>query len=129
LTNDHGLGSTTHRITHGKRFKSTTPGDIVQLGGLFKTPSVRNPDKRPAPTFVTALLHNGVFRSVPEVVPFNNKWNLAEDANGNKVAFDLRNGPPASTTSLLPPPEDDQTRSSMVATSVTTRSPRGLKRS
>ena len=27
------------------------------------------------------------------------------DANGNEVAFDLRNGPPAGTTRLFPPPE------------------------
>src|SRR5262249_45862398 len=60
---------------------------------------------RPAPTFVKALLHNAVFRGVPEVAPFNNKRNLAGDANGNKVAVDLRTGPPASTTPLLPPPE------------------------
>ena len=30
---------------------------------------------------------------------------IAVDANGNEVAFDLRNGPPAGTTPLFPPPE------------------------
>jgi hypothetical protein len=105
LTNDHGLGSIMPRITHGKRFKKTTPDDSVQLRGLLRTPSVRDPDNRPEPTFVRGLLHNAVFRSVPEVIPFNNKRNLAGDANGNEVAINFRDGPPASTTPRFTPPE------------------------
>jgi cytochrome c peroxidase len=50
-------------------------------------------------------MHNGVFKSLEEVVHFYNKRNIAVDGNGNEVAFDLRNGPPAGTTPLLPPPE------------------------
>jgi cytochrome c peroxidase len=50
-------------------------------------------------------MHNGVFKSLAEVVHFYNKRNIAVDANGNEVAFDLRNGPPAGTTALFPPPE------------------------
>jgi cytochrome c peroxidase len=71
----------------------------------MKVPSVRNSDKRPSPDFVRAYMHNGVFKSLEEVVHFYNKRNIAVDANGNEVAFDLRNGPPAGTTPLLPPPE------------------------
>jgi cytochrome c peroxidase len=50
-------------------------------------------------------MHNGVFKSLQEVVHFYNKRNIAVDAAGNEVAFDLRNGPPAGTTRLFPPPE------------------------
>ena len=71
----------------------------MPLRGLFRTPSVRDPDKRPYPGFVKALRHNGVFGSLPEVV------HRAVDANSNEVAFNLRNGSPASTTPLFPPPE------------------------
>jgi hypothetical protein len=70
--NDHGLGSDTHPTTHGTRFDKTTPGDIVQFRWLFKTPSVRNSDKRPYPTFVKGYVHNGVFRGLPEVVHLDN---------------------------------------------------------
>jgi cytochrome c peroxidase len=66
---------------------------------------VRNSDQRPTPTFVKAFMHNAVFKSLPEVVHFYNKRNIAVDANGNEIAFDLRNGPPAGTTALFPPPE------------------------
>ena len=86
-------------------FYNTTPGDILQFRGLFKAPSVRNSDKRPYPTFVRAYMHNGVFKSLQEVVHFYNKRNIAVNAAGQEVAFDLRNGPPSGYTPLLPPPE------------------------
>jgi cytochrome c peroxidase len=105
LTNDHGLGSITRRITHGTRFRKKTPGDIVPLRGRFRTPSVRDPDRRPYPTFGKTFRHNGVFRSLPGVVPFDNKRNLGVEPNGNEVAFNLRSGPPTGSTPLLPPPE------------------------
>ena len=77
----------------------------MQFRGLLKTPSVRDSDKRPDPTFAKAFMHNGVFRSLPEVVHFDNKRNLAVDANGNEFAFNLRSGPPAGSTPLSPQPE------------------------
>ena len=43
--------------------------------------------------------------TLDEVVHFYNKRNIAADANGNEVAFDLRNGPPAGFTRRFPPPE------------------------
>ena len=73
----------------------TTPGDIPQFNGLFQTPTVRNVDLRPSPTFVKAYMHNGVFKSLQTVVHFYNKRNIAVNATGQEVAFDWRKGPPA----------------------------------
>ena len=102
---DYGLGANPNPAPDGTRFYNTTPGDILQFRGLFKAPSVRNSDKRPYPTFVRAYMHNGVFKSLQEVVHFYNKRNIAVNAAGQEVAFDLRNGPPSGYTPLLPPPE------------------------
>jgi cytochrome c peroxidase len=102
---DWGLGGNPSLGTDGTKFFNSTPGDIVEFRGLFKAPSVRNSDKRPYATFVRAYMHNGVFKSLEDVVHFYNKRNIAVDAKGNEVAFDLRNGPPAGTTRLIPPPE------------------------
>jgi cytochrome c peroxidase len=102
---DWGLGRNPNPAPDGTRFFNTTPGDIQQFRGLMKAPSLRNSDKRPSSDFVRAYMHNGVFKSLEEVVHFYNKRNIAVDGNGNEVAFDLRNGPPAGTTPLLPPPE------------------------
>ena len=102
---DWGLGLNPNPAPDGTKFYSTTPGDIVQFRGLFKAPSVRNSDMRPSPLFVKSYMHNGVFKSLQEVVHFYNKRNIAVDTSGNEVAYDLRNGPPAGTTPLFPPPE------------------------
>jgi cytochrome c peroxidase len=50
-------------------------------------------------------MHNGVFKSLEQVVNFYNKRNIAVNAAGQEVAFDLRTGPPSGYTALLPPPE------------------------
>jgi cytochrome c peroxidase len=50
-------------------------------------------------------MHNGAFKSLQEVVHFYNKRNIAVNANGQEVAFDLRKGPPTGFTPLFPPPE------------------------
>jgi cytochrome c peroxidase len=50
-------------------------------------------------------MHNGVFKSLEEVVHFYNKRNIAVDVNGNELAFDWRVGPPSGYTALFPPPE------------------------
>ncbi len=50
-------------------------------------------------------MHNGVFKSLKDVVHFYNKRNIAVDANGKEIAFDLRKGPPSGYTPLFPPPE------------------------
>jgi cytochrome c peroxidase len=102
---DYGLGSNPNPAPDGTKFFNKVPGDIVQFRGLFKTPSVRDADKRPAPNFVKAYMHNGVFKSLQEVVHWYNKRNIAVNANGQEIAFDLRKGPPAGFTPLFPPPE------------------------
>jgi cytochrome c peroxidase len=102
---DFGLGSNPNPAPDGTVFYKTTPGDIHKFRGLFRAPSVRNSDKRPTPTFVRAYMHNGVFKSLEEVVNFYNKRNIAVNAAGQEVAFDLRQGPPSGYNPLLPPPE------------------------
>jgi cytochrome c peroxidase len=102
---DYGLGSNPNPAPDGTRFYKNVPGDIPQFRGLFKTPSMRGTDKRPSPDFVKAYMHNGVFKSLKDVVHFYNKRNIAVDASGKEIAFDLRKGPPAGFTTLFPPPE------------------------
>jgi cytochrome c peroxidase len=102
---DFGLGGNAVRSLDGTKFFNKTPGDILQFRGLFQTPTNRNVDQRPSPTFVKAYMHNGVLKSLQEVVHFYNKRNIAVNANGHEIAFDLRNGPPAGFTRLFPPPE------------------------
>jgi len=102
---DYGLGANPNPARDGTRFYQKVPGDVPQFRGLFKTPSMRSVDKRPSPEFVKAYMHNGVFKSLPEVVRFYNKRNIAMDANGKEIVFDLRKGPPPGCTPLFPPPE------------------------
>jgi cytochrome c peroxidase len=102
---DYGLGANRNRAPDGTKFFNKTPGDIPQYRGLYKAPSVRDSDMRPYPTFVKAYMHNGVFKSLQQVVHFYNKRNIAVNAAGKEVAFDLRNGPPAGYRPLFPPPE------------------------
>ena len=102
---DYGLGANPKPSPGGVAFMSNTPGDIVAFRGLFKAPSLRNVDRRPAPDFVKSYMHNGVFKSLEEVVHFYNKRNIAVNNVGGEVAFDLRLGPPPGYTRLFPPPE------------------------
>ena len=102
---DFGLGANPNPAPDGTVFFNKTPGDIPQFNGLFQTPTVRNVDLRPTPTFVKSYMHNGVFKSLKQVVHFYNKRNIAVNAAGKEVAFDLRTGPPAGFKPLFPPPE------------------------
>ena len=102
---DYGLGANPNPAPDGTRFYNQVPGDISQYRGLFQTPTTRNSDRRPTPGFVKAYMHNGVFKSLQEVVHFYNKRNIAVNASGQEIAFDLRKGPPAGYTPLFPPPE------------------------
>jgi cytochrome c peroxidase len=102
---DYGLGANPNPAPDGTRFYKDTPGDIPQFRGLFKAPSMRGTDKRPSPNFVKAYMHNGVFKSLKDVVHFYNKRNIAVDASGKEIAFDLRKGPPSGYTPLFSPPE------------------------
>jgi cytochrome c peroxidase len=103
---DWGLGLNPNPAPDGTKFYNQTPGDVLQFRGLFKAPSVRNADQRPSPDFVKSYMHNGVFKSLEEVVHFYNKRNIAANpTTGQEVAFDLRFGPPAGYNPLFPPPE------------------------
>lgn len=50
--------------------------DPLRIDGAFKAPSLRNVDKRPHADFVKCYMHNGVFKSLKEVVHFYNTRNL-----------------------------------------------------
>jgi cytochrome c peroxidase len=102
---DFGLGANPNPAPDGTKFYNTKPGDIVEFRGLFKVPSVRNSDKRPNPQFVRAYMHNGVFKSLEQVVNFYNKRNIAVNGAGQEVAFDLRTGAPSGYAPIFPPPE------------------------
>jgi cytochrome c peroxidase len=102
---DFGLGSNAVGAPDGTKFFNVTPGDIPEFRGLMLTPTTRSTDRRPSPDFVKAYMHNGVFKSLKQVVHFYNKRNIAVNAAGQEVAFDLRIGPPAGYTALFPPPE------------------------
>ena len=104
---DFGLGANPNPAPDGTKFFDTSPGDIAQFRGLFKTPSVRNSDMRPDPTFVRAYMHNGVFKSLEQVVHFYNKRNIAVNAQGKEFVFDLRfpQTIPQGYLRLFPPPE------------------------
>ena len=102
---DFGLGGNAVGSLDGTKFFNTTPGDIPQFRGLFLTPTTRNTDLRPDPTYIKAYMHNGVLKSLQQVVHFYNTRNIAVNASGGQVAFDLRNGPPAGYTAIWPPPE------------------------
>jgi cytochrome c peroxidase len=102
---DWGLGHNPNPAPDGTVFYNKTPGDIPQFRGLMRAPSVRDSDLRPYPTFVKAYMHNGVFKSLQQVVHFYNTRNIAVNADGKQVAFDLRNGPPSGYTAIWPPPE------------------------
>src|SRR5262249_54830304 len=81
------------------------PGRHPPVPGLFQTPTNRNVDARPYPAFVKAYLHNGIFKSLQQVVHFYDTRNIATNASGQRVAFDRRNGPPTGYAALWPPPE------------------------
>ncbi len=102
---DYGLGANPNPTPGGTHFMKAFPGDLAQFRGLFKAPSIRNVDKRPNGNFVKAYMHNGVFKSLEEVVNFYNKRNIAVSKTGHEVAFDLRVGPPHGYTRLIAPPE------------------------
>jgi hypothetical protein len=79
---DYGLGANPNPAPDGTRFHKNVPGDIPEFRGLFKAPSVRGTDKRPSLNFVKAYMHNGIFKSLEDVVHFYNKRNIAVNATG-----------------------------------------------
>jgi cytochrome c peroxidase len=55
---------------------SNGQGDTLKINGMFKTPTLRNVDLRPEPSFVKCYGHNGFFKSLQQVVHFYNTRNL-----------------------------------------------------
>jgi cytochrome c peroxidase len=102
---DYGLGANAVGGLDGTKFFNTTPGDNPTYNGLFLTPTVRNSDLRPTPTFIKSYFHNGFAKSLQQVVHFYNTRNIAQNAAGLQVAFDLTVGPPTGYTALWAPPE------------------------
>jgi cytochrome c peroxidase len=80
-------------------------GDYLAANGAFRTPTLRNVDMRPSPGFVKAYMHNGVFKSLKEVVHFYNTRNLTTFP-GEIIDF-TQPDPYANLqgTPLQPPPE------------------------
>lgn len=60
--------------------------DPLRIMGTFKAPTLRNVDKRPYLGFVKCYMHNGVFKSLKEVVHFYNTRNLTTVA-GEVIDF------------------------------------------
>jgi len=102
---DYGLGANPNPAPDGTRFMDAKPGDVPQFDGMFKATSLRNTDQRPSTNFVRSYMHNGVFKSLEEVVHFYNKRNVATNSLGQEKAFDLSVGPPAGYTPIFAPPE------------------------
>lgn len=72
---DYGLGDFLYPLM-GKPSGDLAEGDPLAIDGTFKAPSLRNVDRRPVTSFVKCYMHNGVFKSLKEVVHFYNTRNL-----------------------------------------------------
>ena len=72
---DYGLGDFLYPQL-GKTPGDLAEGDPLAIDGTFKTPTLRNVDMRPYPGFVKCYMHNGVFKSLKQVVHFYNTRNL-----------------------------------------------------
>jgi cytochrome c peroxidase len=70
------------------------------FAGKYKTPTLRNVDKRPRPEFVKAYMHNGYLKSLKEVVHFYN----TRDALPRCKA-----GDPGEKVTCWPAPENPET--------------------
>jgi cytochrome c peroxidase len=71
---DLGLGAALY--TSSPDLMWMMESDPFRINGTFKAPCLRNVDRRPYPDFVKAYMHNGVFKSLKEVVHFYNTRNL-----------------------------------------------------
>jgi cytochrome c peroxidase len=77
---DHGLGG----------FLTQTEWAAFAAGemGKMKVPTLRNVDLRPAPGDVKAYMHNGVFKSLEEVVHFYNTRDALPSCGGSATRSD-----------------------------------------
>jgi cytochrome c peroxidase len=100
---DPGLAGNPNPAPDGTVFNTSGPNSPFL--GLFVAPTTRNVDVRPTPNFVKAYFHNGWAKSLQTVVHFYNKRNIAVNAAGVEVVFDLTVGPPTGFIPLFSPPE------------------------
>lgn len=84
---DYGLGEFMYPVM-GKPRGNLAEGDPLNIDGTFRAPTLRNVGKRPYPGFVKAYFHNGVFKSLKEVVHFYNTRNLTTEP-GEVIDFTL----------------------------------------
>jgi cytochrome c peroxidase len=70
------------------------------FAGKYKTPTLRNVDKRPQPDFVKAYMHNGYLKSLEEVVHF---YNTRDTLPACKA------GDPGEKVNCWPAPEHPET--------------------
>ena len=68
--------------------------------GRYKTPTLRNADRRPRPDFVKAYMHNGYLKSLREVVHFYNTRDVLPECRG---------GDPGEKVTCWPAPEHPET--------------------
>jgi cytochrome c peroxidase len=68
--------------------------------GKYRTPTLRNVDKRPRPDFVKAYMHNGYLKTLQEVVHF---YNTRDTLPRCKI------GDPGEKVTCWPPPEHPET--------------------
>ena len=103
---DWGLGANAVGGLDGTKFFNNDPGRHPPVPGSLpdpddpQRPTCGRPRRSSRRTSTTALA-----KSLQEVVHFYNTRNIAVNASGQQVAFDLRNGPPTGYTAIWPPPE------------------------
>lgn len=77
---DRGLAETLESYLGTTILGTTvTPAHVAVAEGKFKTPTLRNVNKRPFPQFVKAYGHNGVFKSMKEIVHFYNTRDVSDE--------------------------------------------------
>jgi len=72
---DPGLGGFLSTLSDANPWKGYASVKI----GKHKVPTLRNVDKRPDPRFVKSYMHNGVFKSLKEVVHFYNTRDVKKE--------------------------------------------------
>lgn len=71
---DYGLGGFLQETTNPPEWRAMAAENM----GKQRIPTLRNVDKRPGPGNVKAYMHNGVFKSLEEVVHFYNTRDVAQ---------------------------------------------------
>ncbi|MFN8668519.1 MAG: cytochrome c peroxidase [Gemmatimonadaceae bacterium] len=89
--------------TIGGGFRDLGLGGFMRDGSLYgaqKVPTLRNLDKRPTPVMVKSFMHNGIFKSLEQVVHFYNTRDVLP-----RCAAGIRPSDPRFGTTCWPRPE------------------------